>query len=256
MCYTGGPRCSGHVATELSNAVMALNAYTGNDEADRMALGTKVETLKKDYLRTPAGIKKLRSHGENLNDPKMVKLAAELTAARKAEVADAKKRAERLKEQTTKSVLVPTSFGDIELTPGVLDENARKALTTGHCAAFALEIHKKTGWPVVGTFEKGVWDGDSAEDINAAYDQYDDIAFIHSMVRTPDGRLLDVEGLHTDDEYRESARNEHHSEVSFFVLNRNTIEYISRYCAESDPKLMASFVDPLLIKHGVNGTEK
>jgi hypothetical protein len=142
------------------------------------------------------------------------------------------------------------------LTPGVLDENARKALTTGHCAAFALEIHKKTGWPVVGIFEKGIWDGDSPEDINVAYNQYDDIAFIHSMVRTPDGRLLDIEGMHTDDEYRASARNSHHSEVSFFVLNRETIEYISRYCAESDPNLMASFVDPLLLKHGINGTKR
>lgn len=53
----------------------------------------------------------------------------------------------------------------------------------GQCHALAQAIHDATGWPmVVWSMEEGGND--------------------HAMVKTPDGRYLDVEGVHTADEVR------------------------------------------------------
>ena len=48
----------------------------------------------------------------------------------------------------------------------------------GQCHALALVIHERTGWPIVGA-RSGAW------------------SVWHVAVRHPSGRLLDVEGLHT-----------------------------------------------------------
>lgn len=47
--------------------------------------------------------------------------------------------------------------------------------TNGECGALAEAIHKRTGWPIHVLKERGIR--------------------LHAVVKTPDGRYLDVEGL-------------------------------------------------------------
>lgn len=67
-----------------------------------------------------------------------------------------------------------------QLTPCRITPAAVEAFTRGACAGLAVALHDATGWPIV---EVGHCDG----------------LPLHFMVRHPDGRLLDIRGLHTDD---------------------------------------------------------
>lgn len=78
------------------------------------------------------------------------------------------------------TVEVNSWFGtaEVELIPGVLNEDARHAFTTGQCHSLALALAERTGWEVVGL----CWDEDIPD------------APHHVAVQASDGRLLDVEG--------------------------------------------------------------
>lgn len=65
------------------------------------------------------------------------------------------------------------------LTPGTITPAAVEAFTRGACAGLAIALHDHTGWPLI---EVGHCDG----------------LPLHFMVRHPDGRLIDIEGAHTD----------------------------------------------------------
>ena len=75
------------------------------------------------------------------------------------------------------------------LTPGVLDSYARHAFKYGACGALAIAMHDVTGWPIVAitdhynVFEDGRAGGGSA---------------LHWTVRRPDGKLIDIDGVHDD----------------------------------------------------------
>lgn len=62
-----------------------------------------------------------------------------------------------------------------EVTPGVIDAESVRAFMTAQCHALALEIHDRTGWPLVGLT-----------------DEFGEVG--HVMIRTPSGRLLDITG--------------------------------------------------------------
>jgi len=59
-------------------------------------------------------------------------------------------------------------------------ESDRIAFTQGSCHQLAIAIHKETDWPVCAFKDNwsGSWD-------------------VHAVVKTPGGRYLDIEGLHT-----------------------------------------------------------
>lgn len=79
------------------------------------------------------------------------------------------------------TVVVEDIWGnELELTPGVLDMNAREAYLNGHCASLALAIHGRA--PNTWTLE--VLEGYEGE-------------VVHVVVRTEDGDLLDVDNAHT-----------------------------------------------------------
>lgn len=65
--------------------------------------------------------------------------------------------------------------------PGVIDEHAIQAFKYGACGGLAIAIHDATGWPLIAV---GACDG----------------LDMHYMARTPAGSLLDIEGLHADDD--------------------------------------------------------
>ncbi|WP_325705952.1 hypothetical protein [Amycolatopsis sp.] len=66
------------------------------------------------------------------------------------------------------------------MTPGVIDDEARRAFTNGQCHALALALNEETGWPMVQVGVHG----------------YGGIPR-HWMVETPNGDLLDIKGLST-----------------------------------------------------------
>lgn len=71
-----------------------------------------------------------------------------------------------------------------QLTPGSITPAAIEAFTRGACAGLAIALHDATGWPII---EVGHCDG----------------LPLHFMVRYPDGRLLDVRGLHSGSDVRD-----------------------------------------------------
>lgn len=82
-----------------------------------------------------------------------------------------------------------------DLTPGVLDGSALGAFKLGDCDILAVALHDATGWPIVA--------------VTDAHNVCEGVACMgskmHWMVRHPSGRLLDVDGLHDEqdviDEY-------------------------------------------------------
>lgn len=78
-----------------------------------------------------------------------------------------------------------------KLTAGVLDEYARGAFKLGACGALAIAMHDELGWPIVAitdahnVFEDGTAGGGSA---------------MHWVVRAPDGKLVDIDGAHDEDD--------------------------------------------------------
>lgn len=69
------------------------------------------------------------------------------------------------------------------VTPGVIDDAAHAAFSSGQCHALALTVHEQTGWP-----------------LRAIED--DDADIVHVYIETPDGRALDIAGVHANrDEY-------------------------------------------------------
>jgi hypothetical protein len=84
------------------------------------------------------------------------------------------------------------------LTPGVLDGYAKRAFTYGACAALALALHDRYGWPLIAVTDAHNIYGDRAGAGSA----------LHYMVRHPSGKLLDVDGFHEDADVIEQYEGE------------------------------------------------
>ena len=88
------------------------------------------------------------------------------------------------------------------LTPGLIDQGAQIAFTTGHCANLALALHAATGWDIVVLIEASSTYTELADSgaLHAANTGNQipthvlDELWAHVMVATPDGLLLDVNG--------------------------------------------------------------
>lgn len=73
---------------------------------------------------------------------------------------------------------------EIELEPGVLDENAHDVFSRGHCHSLALALCELiAGAELMGAWRDGELD--------------------HVYVGLPDGRALDINGLSTDEQIEE-----------------------------------------------------
>lgn len=88
------------------------------------------------------------------------------------------------------------------LTPGVLDGYATRAFKYGACAALAIAIHDRYGWPLIAvTDAHNVYDFGHGQEAGAG-------SAMHYMVRHPNGKLLDVDGLHNDQDIIEEYEGE------------------------------------------------
>lgn len=84
-----------------------------------------------------------------------------------------------------------------EVTPGVIDDAARKAFTSGHCLGLALAVRRRTGWQMI-------WLGRPEcaydEDCLGEYELEDGSSacqHTHVAVVAPDGRVVDINGSST-----------------------------------------------------------
>lgn len=83
--------------------------------------------------------------------------------------------------------VVDGSYGPHYVRMDVINDETVEAYRTGQCMAFAIEAHRRTGWPIV-IREMNVLDGDMGENLP-----------LHFFVRSPDGRLLDIGGYNDED---------------------------------------------------------
>ena len=125
------------------------------------------------------------------------------------------------------------------LTPGVLDGAARHTFKYGACGALAIALHQATGWPIVAitdhhNVENGQVGGGSA---------------LHWAVRRPDGRLIDIDGPHNE----EDLVNEYHGEADDgqAAAGQSSLEDVTEWYIECQGEpvpvsLAATFVDSVL----------
>lgn len=88
----------------------------------------------------------------------------------------------RVKEFIVPGNVAPWEAGTWKLRAGELDETAEYAFTHGQCHAMAVALNELTGFELVGL--GGFWGNGPG----------------HFMVRAEFGYLLDVQGLHTEEQ--------------------------------------------------------
>lgn len=75
---------------------------------------------------------------------------------------------------------------EVECVHGVINDAALEAFHYGYCHVMALELHKFSGWPLI-----GIWyNGDN---------QNDDHVPGHVAVRHPNGYIVDIYGAYEED---------------------------------------------------------
>lgn len=88
--------------------------------------------------------------------------------------------------------------GVARLHAGVLDDSARRAFQLGQCHALSIALHERTGWPIEVVVARRSrrdridWDSMLAN----ACERFSVLStrWVHTMVRRPDGLLVDVMG--------------------------------------------------------------
>ena len=127
------------------------------------------------------------------------------------------------------------------LTPGVLDGAARHAFKYGACGALAIALHDATGWPVVA--------------ITAAHNAFKGKAgggsALHWAVRRPDGKTVDVDGAHDqEDLVEEYASDADGGQAAYGLSTRADVEewYVECQGEPIPVSLAATFVDAVIEK--------
>ena len=116
--------------------------------------------------------------------------------------------------------------GEVEVIPGVLDQQAEYAFSAGHCHALALAIHERTGWPLL------AMSGRHSLRANLQ----------HVVVVMPDGRWFDVQGPQDPEEryyFQEMTAEE--------VANMGKIEYWKN----PETHIAREFVQPVFERYGL-----
>jgi hypothetical protein len=132
-----------------------------------------------------------------------------------------------------------TYLSEDRLTPGLIDGAAEHAFSTGACAALAYVLHEATGWKIV-----GITDGHNVHDGKLGGG-----SSLHWGVMRPDGKFVDIDGVHEIDDivekYMYDADDE---EAAWGVGTRADIQewYVESQGAPISFQLARTFVDPVL----------
>lgn len=150
---------------------------------------------------------------------------------------------------STNRLVLQTTFGALEVQYGVLDENATRALMTGHCVAIASAIARRTGWQTVADFGHEVFE--DTEELTALVDARLElpVGVVHAWARTGDGLLLDAAGSRTAEEYESRIGEEFDEDVALYTLPLSTaVGLAEHYCPAPNWAWVESMVEPVLDK--------
>lgn len=86
--------------------------------------------------------------------------------------------------ETGAYTVLDSGGGPVDVTPGVLNDDADWVYTNGQCLALAVAMSEKTGWPVVLT----------RDDLGDTIGDEPFYTLRHAYVQAPDGTLLDIRG--------------------------------------------------------------
>lgn len=113
--------------------------------------------------------------------------------------------------------------------PGILDDRAALAFTNGHCHSLALALHRVTRTEMVGFTRT-------------------ERPFEHVLVRSEDGRLIDIRGARTPAEVIADG-----GQLS--GINQMTLRHLVDECGwvPADPDAASAWVRPLLEQVAANG---
>jgi len=95
---------------------------------------------------------------------------------------------------------VQTAYGAIEIPADLYDPEVNNAYTEGQCVALALELHKRTGYPIVVILDEPYPPHMSSTRMAAAIAS----SLHHALVLTPEGNAIDINGSRPLHDYLES----------------------------------------------------
>ena len=100
----------------------------------------------------------------------------------------------------------------MEIPLDEITKDVKYAYSRGQCDELALAIHELKKWPMVAIFTAAKiklpkewdaeWDGRTVAELRAAYPKTWMNANRHTLVRTPNGGLLDIRGVKTHEYWR------------------------------------------------------
>lgn len=105
---------------------------------------------------------------------------------------------------------VATARGKLTLQAGVIDDETEYAYTNGQCIALSLALHELTGWPIVAQLSRPGdrdWE-DRTHGRHIGKREARDgwfYHFVHSLVESPDGWLIDIRAEHDAEDFRIEA---------------------------------------------------
>ena len=124
------------------------------------------------------------------------------------------------------------------LTPGIIDGAAKHVFTMGGCDALAIALHDATGWPIVAITDAHNVYGRRAGGGSA----------LHWTVQHPDGKLLDIDGLHdAEDLVERYSWDADEGEAAWGLSTRADAQEWWQEAGQKIPlNLAATFVDAVL----------
>jgi hypothetical protein len=132
-----------------------------------------------------------------------------------------------------------TYLSEDRLTPGVIDGAAEHAFSTGACAALAYVMNEATGWKIIGiTDSHNVHDGKLGGGSS-----------MHWGVMRPDGKFVDIDGVHEmDDVVEKYMYDADDEEAAWGIGTKADIQewYVDSQGAPISFQLARTFVDPVL----------
>lgn len=127
----------------------------------------------------------------------------------------------------------------VELTPGVIDDEADWAYMHGQCLALAVAVSRRTGWPVVTTTIE-----ETEPDAEQPDGYFHQRLLRHAAVRTPEGDLLDIRGP-GDPDVIETYEGERQDTWPAERLDELLAEH-QGFLEEQNLEAAETFVDPVL----------
>jgi hypothetical protein len=115
---------------------------------------------------------------------------------------------------------------------GIIDHDAKQAFTRGQCHALALALHRLTGWQLYGLYRP--------------HELRRGTTPSHTVVRTPDGEYIDINGNNALEEWRKY----YHEAEPKAVTEAQVLAFEEDDYCKPDIKAAMPFAVTLYVKYG------